>query len=96
MSHISVSGSWGTILANAETGAVLKAPADYSDIVKFDLDEHTKAHGKPTAGTVDILDLGYWTNTGFYIAADEYHREMTGAGWGPIIANEAVGKVLKQ
>ncbi|RWB08828.1 MAG: hypothetical protein EOQ39_18540 [Mesorhizobium sp.] len=98
MAPINVTGNWGTLVVDAKTGVVVTddSAAAYMHIMKFDLAEYAKAYGKPAAGDIDILDLGYWDNNDLYIKADDYHREMMGVGWGSIIANQAVGKVLTQ
>ncbi|CCV12976.1 hypothetical protein [Mesorhizobium sp. STM 4661] len=98
MAHINICGNWGTLVVNAETGEVEDHHLNgsgYQHIKKFDIAEYTKAYGQPPVGDLDILDLGYWAGDGTYIEADEYHREMTGTGWSPIIANEATGRVLQ-
>jgi hypothetical protein len=66
---------------------------EYGDIVKFDLDElrqWIKANGTPEwagradeivapGGEFDIVDVGFWTDTGDYVPAEEDHRRMS---WG--------------
>lgn len=99
MARIRVCGNWGTLVVDAKTGEIVDHHLNghaYMNIRRFDLAEYAKAYGKPAAGDIDILDLGYWDNNDLYIKADDYHREMMGVGWGSIIANQAVGKVLRQ
>lgn len=96
MKELKINGSWGILIVDAKTGVVLSAGGvAYRDIARIDIEEYIKTYGhQPTAG--DILDFGYWTKeANLYIAPDEYHREMMGAGWTPIVSNEAAGRVLQ-
>jgi hypothetical protein len=72
-----VTGSYGDLLVNAETGAVLEylveddayGPDDpegqgYRDIVRFDVAEWRSTYStEQLAGLwIDILDIGFWTD----------------------------------
>lgn len=96
MREIKINGSWGILIVDVETGVVQSATGvAYGDIARIDIGEYLRTYGRnPTGG--DILDFGYWTKeANLYIAPDEYHREMMGAGWMPIVSNEAAGRVLQ-
>jgi len=96
-----VYGSHGHIEINLETGDVISiyhysgSEGDYSDIVKFDIGEFKQAWPERVeAETFDILDIGYWTESGYYEAADTFHREQIRAEAMVVIASSSVGDLI--
>jgi len=87
MDTISVWGSYGTMTVNATDGTVIAyAPqdtedGDYYDIVKVDLAEWKHHHKMDKIDpTLDILDVGFWTNKGYYEEAVGMHRKIMREG----------------
>ena len=84
---IYVVSSHGTFTVDAKTGNVeslekicscKKGECSIPDIVKFDLPEYCSFWGRvpeKLSGTVDILNLGFWTKSGEYFHPDEDFRE---------------------
>lgn len=58
-------GSSGGVAFDCETGRVIYADEEYKDIVRIDVNELTETYGT-SFGCHDILDVGYWTSSGFY------------------------------
>jgi hypothetical protein len=85
-------GSYGTLKVDPYDGTVIRyddAPdygdEDYKDIVKFDLEEFRRwlAQNAPEfadivvpGGEFDIVDVGFWLDTGDYVAAEAEHRAI--------------------
>lgn len=46
----------------------------YSDVARVDLAEYARWAGDDAEDRIDILEVGYWTHEGEYIAADESFR----------------------
>lgn len=77
-----VTGSYGDLIADAKTGAVLQydrgldfdpdqPDEGYGDIARFDVAEWTSFYaGENPEDGMDILDIGYWTWAGDYVAAE--------------------------
>lgn len=100
-----VESSQGTLEANAETGRVVSNNSHYDGkyrsmqkharITCFDVGEFCKTYpGRELAGTVDILDLGYWYvmdgANGYSEPEHEWRREF-----GPLApGGQAAGFVL--
>lgn len=71
MATFIVRGSHGELEVDGTSGLVVARakPDAYRAIVRFHLEEWCRTHGQTTpvaAGTIDILDLGYWTGAGQY------------------------------
>ena len=79
-------GNYGTLEADDITGMVIKylpmpgEEHDYADIVQFDLDERCRWYASQGIRLStpqpdgDILDVGFWTNTGEYVSAEHDYR----------------------
>lgn len=96
-----VYGSHGHIEINLETGDVISiyhysgSEGDYSDIVKFDTQEFKQAWPERSgAETFDILDIGYWTASGYYEPADTFHREEIRKGSFTVVADGVIGEFI--
>lgn len=92
-------GSYGTLKVDPNDGTVIKhddAPdygdEDYKDIVKFDLEEFRRwlAQNAPEFADIvvpgeefDIVDVGFWLDTGEYVAAEAEHRAVIYLGAEP-------------
>lgn len=72
---ITVYSSHGELAVEPITGLVIKADSDYydsdpndgvRDIVRFDIEEFCIFWGCPPQDA-DILDMGFWTETGDYV-----------------------------
>jgi hypothetical protein len=66
-----VFSSNGELVIDAEGKVIVAESKYYNDnlknIVRFDLEEYRKYYqGEPAPSSYDILDLGYWTDTGQY------------------------------
>lgn len=62
----------------SDEGEILKS--DYeSEIVKFDTKEFKKYYGYLNKN-IDILDIGFWINSGLYSPADEFFRNEVKTG----------------
>jgi hypothetical protein len=78
---ILIYGSHGEIDADPLTGAVtayrpaIDTELDYDDIARIDIDEWRAAYPGETLVTGDILDFGFWTKDGRYVAHDEAFRD---------------------
>ncbi|HEX5281902.1 MAG TPA: hypothetical protein VFW28_17610 [Micropepsaceae bacterium] len=77
MKTIEISGSHGTLTADANTGQVMHrtGDGDYSSISRFDLAEWQRTYPGETCNGGDILDFAYWTTDGHYEDADSGWRE---------------------
>lgn len=95
---ILIQGSYGTLKVDPYDGTVIRyddAPkddADYDDIAKFDLEEFRQwlQANAPQYGEFvrpgeefDIVDVGFWTTSGDYVAAEPDHRAYTYLGAEP-------------
>lgn len=95
MNTFIVFGNHGELTVDAETGKVEAYDFsngdsdDYKDILRFDVSEwHNTYPIEPLAGrSLDILDFGFWTDTGAYEAPIRdrfpiHRRELRGADSG--------------
>ena len=83
MNEFYVYGSHGELTVDADTGDVIELmdqtydSEEYRDIVRFDVHEWRREY--PTEaieGTgMDILDIGFWTDTGEYIGPEQSWRD---------------------
>jgi hypothetical protein len=96
---IKMHGSYGTLSADPNDGTVIRhddAPdygdEDYKDIVKFDLEEFRRwlAQNAPEfadivvpGGEFDIVDVGFWLDSGDYVPAEAEHRAIVYLGAEP-------------
>lgn len=86
---ITITGSYGSLTVNRQSGAIISyeprtddEPA-YSDIVRFDVNE-ARLHYGDDWGVIEFLDIlriGFWTNTGEYVpneraTVDAIHAEL--------------------
>jgi hypothetical protein len=74
---LTVHGSHGDIEIDAQghVTSLLEPDHEYAPIQRFDLAEYAQAYpAEPTPGDFDILDLGYWTVGGGYVAAEPDFR----------------------
>ena len=76
---IIIRGSSGDFTAHAETGEVLSClPEDYDFIRWMDITEYKRwleTNGIEWSGEIDILDIGYWTEKGKYVPAEQASRD---------------------
>jgi hypothetical protein len=96
---ISMHGSYGSLRVDPNDGTVIRhddAPdygdEDYKDIVKFDLEEFRQwlAQNAPEfadivvpGGEFDIVDVGFWLDSGDYVPAEAEHRAIAYLGAEP-------------
>ncbi|MGQ7794505.1 hypothetical protein ACUN0C_19035 [Faunimonas sp. B44] len=76
---IVVYGNYGEMLVNERNGRVIRYTpsdegSDYADIVRVDLKEFALAYPGETHSHIDIVDIGFWTNTGEYCAPEPIYR----------------------
>lgn len=85
-----VTGEYGHLTADPHTGKVLSVEVDatspfvtaaatgYHNITVFDVEELQRAYpGKQlTGGSIDILDVGFWSKDGSYEAPDAEWRDV--------------------
>lgn len=79
-----VIGSWGTLVVDGSTGCILEYEPeldypedDYWHIQRFDLEEYRRHYPSNPTGTIDILDIGYWTVSGDYEPPEpDYRKEV--------------------
>lgn len=78
---IEVTGTYGTLTVDRADGLVTDyEPAwedDYKIITRVNLDEWRQRYHAEPCGPLDILDLGYWTDQGYYEPPDEDWRDLT-------------------
>ena len=69
-------GTYGELLADAGTGAVIECDArEYADITRLDVDELASVYGTiKDRDEFDILDCGFWTDQGRYYPPEPDHR----------------------
>jgi len=90
-----VSSSHGNYSIDEETGEILVDQTDeFYDIEKFDLEEFKKYYGY-LCQYYDILDLGYWTNSGEYEHPVQEHRDEIKKHNNALIVNEEVSNIFK-
>ena len=79
-----VAGSYGELIVDGESGKVLDyepfpyEPPEYADIVRFDVEEFRHFYfDDPDCNWADIVDIGFWTDKGDFIAPETEHRFLT-------------------
>ena len=73
-----VTGSWGDLSVDSGTGKIEYNPGgDYANITRFDVAEWKRTYPRePLAGmTVDILDIGFWTDNGYCPPEEQWRKE---------------------
>lgn len=72
---VQVNSSNGTLVANAESGDVVRADFDGPEILRFDFDEWRKHYRRGLPDELDILDVGYWYRGG-YQPPELHYRQL--------------------
>jgi hypothetical protein len=82
-----ITGSHGTLVVYADSGRIDVANCTYDtdayrEIIRIDVGESQAHYEKPVSACEDILDFGYWTDTGFYeppaVSWRQHYRERYG------------------
>jgi hypothetical protein len=102
MSRVVVCGSHGRVIADWQSGDVIEVcheggePDAYSDIRRFDFAEYRRTYaGEPQPGSIDILDVGYWSADESYEPADPEHRAMIAADMRSVTVGAAVAPAVR-
>lgn len=71
---IQINSSNGTLVANAESGDVVRADFDGPEILRFDFDEWRRRYQCNLPDELDILDVGYWYKGGYQPPEEDFRQ----------------------